>query len=157
MTLWFKGQDSGSWLCYNQNHQGSFGNIQMPHPQCRLTQLAPPRLGSRPLGIKNLLLLRTEKQKECGFIVLHIVLTCPHTSAHTCCRRHLRGPGQTGAHTFPHAEMGRERRVQALSVEHTTPTYLCSIILQHVCFWLVIEPKSKAGFVKETLRVGCSS
>lgn len=30
-------------------------------------------------------------------------------------------------------------------------------ILQHVCFWLVIEPKSETGFVKETLRVGHST
>lgn len=52
-------------------------------------------------------------------------------------------------------EMGRgeRRHVQGLRV---TLTHLHFMILQHVCFWLVVESKSKTGFVMQTLRVGYS-
>lgn len=45
-------------------------------------------------------------------------------------------------------EGGREGREKALSMAH-----LYFMILQHDCFRLVVEPKSKSGFVTETLRV----
>lgn len=35
--------------------------------------------------------------------------------------------------------------------------HLYFMILQHVCLRLVVEPTSKTGFVKETLRVGHSA
>lgn len=31
------------------------------------------------------------------------------------------------------------------------PTHLCFMNSQHICFGLVVEPKSEMGFVKETL------
>lgn len=34
---------------------------------------------------------------------------------------------------------------------HVAATHLCIVNTQHICFGLVVEPKSEMGFVKEIL------
>lgn len=101
------------------------------------------------MRIKLILASKLEKQKEAlallypssFFPVMHV---CPHllqqapevALAGAQCPCTARPP--------MHAEMGRgRRREKAQSAAH-----LHLVILWHVCFWLVIEPKSKTGFVR---------
>lgn len=71
-------------------------------------------------------------------------------STHTCCIRL--------STLIPHAlhlpctpEERREGAETTLGLIHVAPTHLCFMNIQHICFGLVVKPKSEMDFVKEIL------
>lgn len=70
-----------------------------------------------------------------------------------CLGQPLPGPSTHSLSSPLHAlRWGREKQGRGHLWTRVCHPHLRFVSLQHVCFRLVVEPKSKTGFVKETLR-----